>query len=57
MCEDAQVKMGRTCSRGGPIEVNLRVYKVPKDREEGSWKTEDQMFEHLQGHDWWAVDT
>ena len=48
MSEDAQVEMGRTCGRSGPIEVNLRVCKVPKDREEGSWKTEDQMFEHLQ---------
>jgi len=55
--EEAQVEMGRTCSRSGQIEVNLRVYKVPKDREEGSCKTENQMFEHLQENDWWAVDT
>jgi len=51
MSEDAQVEMGRTCSRSGQIEVNLRVYNVPKDREEGSWKTEDQMFEILQEND------
>jgi len=48
MSEDVQVEMGRTYSRSGPIEVNLRVYKVPKNREEVTWKTEDQMFEHLQ---------
>jgi hypothetical protein len=57
MGENAQVEMRRTCSKSGQIEVNLCVYKVPKDREEGSWKTEDQMFEHLKENNWWAVDT
>jgi hypothetical protein len=41
---DAQVQRGRTCSTNEHIEKYLRCYKVgSNDREEESWRTEDQM--------------
>ena len=55
MPEDAQVEMGRTCSRSGPTEVNLRFYKVPRigKRDLGRPKTRcSDIFKKTIGGQW-----
>jgi hypothetical protein len=46
---DVQGEMGRTSSMRRPIKMDLHNYNVdPKDREQKSHKTTDQMVRHLQ---------